>query len=162
MTRANQGLWLFLAIPACIIYEEETRNHQRSDTDSGVDTDVPTDTGIPVQTDVDLWLSPAGAIPGEVAILSLYGDGEVDLRQVTNLHFYGDPTVDVVATDTRDAQEFLLTIDVADDSELGSLDLLVELGDGDAVFLEEAFVIVSDPSQIPEDAGPPDDPESGN
>ncbi len=159
MTGGNRGLWMFLAIPACIIYEEETRNHPRGDSDLS-DTDAPVDTGIPVQTDVDLWLSPAGAIPGEVAILSLYGDGEVDLRQVTNLHFYGEPTLDVVATDTRSAQEFLLTIDVANDSELGSLDLLVELGNGEAVFLEDAFVIVSDPSQIPEDAGPPDDTDA--
>jgi len=154
MQRTLTQLSLVLLVPACIIYEEEIRQRP-GDTDEVVDTEDTNDTT--VQTGVNLWLSPAGAVPGDVAIVSLYGDGEVDLRHVSQVRFYGDPDVDVVATDTRSAQEFLLTIDVADDSELGTLDLLVELGNGDAVFIEAGFVVVSDPSQIPEDAGAPDD-----
>lgn len=156
MRTVNWLLFSVLVANGCIIYEEDL------DGSSGgrpggdrPDDGASGDTAAPEVPQVHLWLDPAGALAGDVAILSLYGDGQVDLSTITNVEFFGGGGVGVVATDTRGHDEFLLTIDVPADAALGSNDLLVEFGDGTAVYVDVAFEVVASADEIPAPDGPP-------
>lgn len=150
-------LLLAVGLNGCVIYEQglddtagggsDGRPGQPGDTTGSNDTNV-SDSATPAPV-VNLWLDPAGAIPGDTAILSLYSDGDVDLTTVQDVRFFGEGNVDVVATDTRGKNEFLLTISVPDTAALGGNGMLVEFSDGTALFVDSAFQVVADPAQIP-------------
>jgi hypothetical protein len=105
--------------------------------------------GTDAAPDYTLTLDPAGAVPGSTVIVSLYGEGDIDLSTVTDVTFYGQSGLQVLATDTRSSNEFLMTIAVPAGAALGDNDMLVTLADGTAAYVKVAFTVVSDPSQIP-------------
>ena len=145
--------WLTLSVAflnGCIIYEEDldgSGGGRPGDDRPGDPGDV--DTATPEAPQAHLWLDPAGAVPGDVAILSLYGDGQADLSTITNVEFFGGGSVGVIATDTRGHDEFLLTVDVPADAVVGSNDLLVEFEDGTAIYVDVAFQVVASAGEIP-------------
>ncbi len=149
--------WLLLSavcLNGCIIYEEDLNGSSGGGPDRPGEP-APVDTAAPEVPQIHLWLDPAGAVPGEVAILSLYGDGQADLSTITDVEFFGAGAVGVVATDTRGHDEFLLTIDVPADATVGSNDLLVQFEDGTAVYVDLAFSVVASADQIPAPESPP-------
>lgn len=154
--------WLMLSVAllnGCIIYEEDldgSGGGRPGDDRPG--EPGPGDTAEPEVPQIHLWLDPAGAVPGEVAILALYGDGQADLSTITNVEFFGSGSVRVIATDTRGHDEFLLTIDVPSSAVVGSNDLLVEFEDGTAVYVDLAFEVVASAGEIPAPDGTPPAP----
>jgi len=153
----------------CIIYDEtivdDTASVNGSDRDpSGVrpgdGTDATTDDAGNASIAVHLSLDPAGAVPGDSTILSLKSDGQVDLSPVTSVRFLGSSAITVLTSSVRDSQEYLLAIDVPDDTAIGAYDVLVEFQNGTAVVLTGAFSVVGDASQIP--ASPADETADGS
>jgi hypothetical protein len=149
--RSIFALSLVSLFSGCVIYEEElvedTGEEQPSERP---DTEEP-------ELAFDLWLNPAGAVVGQTTIVSLFAEGDVDLGGIDSIRFFGDGGLEVLATDARSPHEFLLTISVPQSATLGGNDLLVEFEDGTAAFVEAAFTVVSDPSQIPPSSGGPDE-----
>jgi hypothetical protein len=137
----------------CVIYEEELL---REDEDVGRPAGG-ADNEDDAEASLTLWLEPGGAVKGDVVIVSLHGEGEVDLSTVTDIRFFGDTSIEILATQTRDADEYLLTVDVPEGSPAGAADILVEFADGTAAYVEAAFEVVDDSSQIPTSDGHPSD-----
>ncbi len=147
--RSIVALSLISLFSGCVIYEEELIDGDDSGNRppaGGEETDAPA---------YAMWLDPAGAVVGQTTIVSLYAEGDVDLGTIDSVRFFGDGQLEVLATDGRSANEFLLTISVPQGAALGSNDLLVEFSSGTATFVDAAFEVVSDPSQIPASSGPP-------
>jgi hypothetical protein len=132
----------------CVIYDETLITDTAEDTD-GRDASGERPDGATEEQVLNLRLDPAGGLPGDTSILSLTGDGAADLGTVASVRFYGEANIEVLATDTRGSNEFLLTIDIPEDAALGDNDLLVEFANGAAVMVDAAFQVVSDPAQIP-------------
>jgi hypothetical protein len=155
--RSVNGLTLLgLLASGCIIYEEDLDGSSGDRPGDDRPGDSTGDSAEPEVPEIHLWLDPAGAVPGDVAILALYGDGQADLSTITDVSFFGGGGIAVVATDTRGHDEFLLTIDVPEDAALGSNDLLVQFADGTAVYVDLAFDVVAAANEIPApDADPP-------
>lgn len=162
-------LGLFGGLSGCIIYEEQLVDDTSGDGidgrpgqdgadgqdgNDGQDGSDGSD-GEPAAPSAQIWLDPAGGIAGDAAIVSLYAEGDVDLTTIQDVQFFGDGEIDIVATDTRGPNEFLLTLAVPAGAALGANDLLVEFADGTALFVDAAFTVVTDASQIPATAGDP-------
>jgi hypothetical protein len=47
-----------------------------------------------------------------------------------------------------------MTLSIPGNAALGDNDMLVQMQDGTAIYVKLAFVVVSDPSQIPNDGNP--------
>ena len=144
-----------LTLQGCIIYDHDCPGCEperpddglddRPDPDDDTNCDGPCDddTGDieePPPPDYGFFLTPDTAEQGEVFIASLRADGldAVELTAVVDLRLYGD--VEILAEDLR-SNELLLTVQVLDNAELGSVDLLVELDDGSAAFQEGVLEI---------------------
>jgi hypothetical protein len=162
-----------LAIPllsslfgGCVIYDETIIDDTASMSGDGRDSSGVRPDGSTDDEDanasiaVHLSLDPAGAVPGDATILSLKSDGQVDLSPVTSVRFLGSAAISVLTSSVRDANEYLLAIDVPEDTPLGAYDVLVEFQTGTAVVLTGAFSVVGDASQIP--ASPADDATEGS
>lgn len=152
-----RSIWMAIALLAsgCIVYEEELVEEEEC---LGADCDGPNRPGEAEEDDdpaedsdatYSVWLSPGGALAGDVAIISLEAEGDIDLATVDQVTFIGDSDVEILATDARSAYEFLLTIDVPDDASLSANDLLIEFDDERVLFIEEAFSIVATEGEIP-------------
>jgi hypothetical protein len=103
-----------------------------------------------------IWLHPAGAAPGETAIVALVSAGGRDLREITELTFYGETEDVVVLADSpRSADEHLLTLQVMPDVGTFEVHLLVEFADGTEEFISDAFIVEAEPSLIPQTPAPP-------
>ncbi len=89
--------------------------------------------------DVLLDFYPSEVAQGErfIGYLSVAG-GDLDLAAVEGLRFYGD--VALLSYDVR-SDEVVISLEVADRAVTGEVDLLVELGGGEAIWLEGAFRI---------------------
>ena len=142
----------------CVIYDEELIPDEAGalhpQGDGSDDTAA--------EANYTLWLEPAGGVPGDTTIVSRKAEGDVDLSKVADIRFLGGSTIDVLATNAHDPKEYLLTIDISEDASLGANDILVQFADGTAAYIEAAFEVVSDPSQVPESEGSPDDSEDGS
>jgi hypothetical protein len=129
----------------CIVYEEELI----------YEDDVPGADGVPDPNGEDpeaytVWLEPAGGVPGETAIVSMMAEGDIDLTAVEDVAFFGDGAIEILATDGRTPNEFLLTLQIPDSAALGANDMVVEFADGSAVFVEIAFTVVARGEDVPD------------
>ncbi len=148
---------LALTTQACIIYDRECpgcdgdtgfedRDHDwTDDEDTGDPPDAPS---------FSYGLTPNEAEAGDVFIGSLRVEGEdaPGLEEITDLRFYGD--VEVLTQDVRE-DELLLTLSVAEAAEAGPVDLLVELGAEEGVFVYTALMLY--PAGSGHSAGSSDD-----
>lgn len=156
------------ALQGCIIYDHDCPG---CDDDWGSDfpgredgcdnsPDCQGDADTAIEGDEDLsWsytLTPSEAEAGETFIASLRGEGEdiPPYDEIVSVDFYGTPEVGAITSDARE-HEYLLTIDIADDSVSGDVHLLVELVDGTAVWVESALIVYEAGSG--HDAGSSDD-----
>lgn len=163
MTRLLLPLAVFGAVSGCIIYEERLVYEDEEGLEGSPGTggerpdhQDPTDTDTqPEETDPSLVCQPSGAAVGDTIIISILVnvdvDVDIDLLDVTSVTFYGPSDIDVLVTQIRNDEEVLVTIDIPDDAAPGSNDLLVEMGDGNAVYIEDAFEVVTDPADAPGD-----------
>jgi hypothetical protein len=88
---------------------------------------------------VELAFSPNHAEQGEVFAAYVHvAQGEIDLSGVSELSVYGD--AEVLSLVARPDQ-LVLIVEVAADAELGPVDVVVEMQDGDAELLPQAFTI---------------------
>lgn len=140
--------FLLLALPACIELDEELF----------VDPDVPEDTGgaptdgperpdrpdtpddEPTPAPADTTLTPDRAERCDILLVSITTEAADDVEDV---HFFGPSDLEVLTFDVR-PDELLVTVQVPDTGELGANDLLLELADGDTVFVEDVFEIDGD------------------
>ncbi|MFH1466675.1 MAG: hypothetical protein ABIO70_19980 [Pseudomonadota bacterium] len=102
------------------------------DADGDTDTDTDSDTDSPPPPDIHFTLTPAEAEQGQVFIgsLAMSGEDAPAYAAIRDVAFYGD--VQTLAVDVR-SYEVLVSLAVAADGE-GSVDLVVELEDGTAVW----------------------------
>ncbi|NOY25713.1 MAG: hypothetical protein GXP62_07545 [Oligoflexia bacterium] len=87
----------------------------------------------------NFWLEPDTAAPGESLIASLQADVAFDWSSVQDVVFYGD--VIPCTTQARE-DELLITITVNADAAPGPVDLLIELNDGGAIWVDGAMTVV--------------------
>jgi hypothetical protein len=150
---------LFLVFHACIIYaapgwhrdrDDDDETGLTSDTDVIQDTDVPT---APQPSTVDVRLHPSGAALGQTVIVSLvdHSDPPVDLSTVTDLDLLGPARVRVLALQTRASNEVLVTLRVSTGGVATWHDAIVTFEDGSSLMLQEAFLVVEDPADVPTD-----------
>jgi hypothetical protein len=151
---------------ACIVYDEDViynEHGEYGDTDLGTwsnperpasEDPAANDDGVddpPEAPPPVMHFEPGGALAGDIVIVSLVSDDDsLDLRKVDTVEFFGAADIDVLAMTPRNAGEFLLTLDIDPDGFPGVSDALIAWSDGTAVFLEGAFEVVDDPSDIPE------------
>ncbi len=139
---------LAAGLSGCVVYE-------KGRADGGLHGDDPADLGGSADEGPEGALHDSGLdeassavvldfYPSEVAqgerfigYLSVV-DGELDLAAVEDLRFYGD--VELLSYDVRD-DEVVISLGVSDRAVTGEVDLLVDLGGGEAVWLEGAFRI---------------------
>lgn len=88
------------------------------------------------------FLTPAEALPGDTLIVSLASDEPgVDFSAVEDLLFTGDIRI---CTSSARSDELLLTLYVEEDAEPGALDLVIDFGGSDRIFVEDAFFVVGE------------------
>ena len=88
------------------------------------------------------FLTPAEAGPGDTLIVSIESESpDVDFAAVQDLLFTGD--LRVCTTSARD-DELLVTLYVEEDALPGAVDLVIDFGNAERIFVEDAFVIVGD------------------
>ncbi len=147
------------AVAGCVLYDEnlvyeDTGTEAVGDDgpqrpgDGIDDADEPDDTA----PSAALTLFPSGAVAGNLEILSLCADG-VNLEEIFEISFLGSSEIDILTTGGRGEGEFLITVDIPLDSDRSSNHLLVELTNGTTLFLEDAFAIVSNIEDLPQNAG---------
>ena len=123
----------------CIIYDndgsEPVRERGATADDTGIDTPVDN----PELPSVTLSFLPPQAEQGESFIGSLtVEEGDLSLGDCHDVVVYGDASVDALIARSG---EVLVSITANDDATPGVVDVLVELNDGTAVWLEGAFTI---------------------
>ena len=157
MTTRLLPLFMALAMTTgCVVYERDGEGSNGSSgwTHAGGGNggaDTATDPGTTAAPSYTLSLSPGGAVPGQTTIVSIVAEGDIDLTQVSSVAFFGQSNVSVVATSSRSASEFLLTISVPAGATLGDNDMLVTMNDGTAIYVKLAFVVVATSAEIPND-----------
>ncbi len=123
----------------CIIYDndgsETVRERNASADDTGIDTPVDN----PELPSVTLAFLPPQAEQGESFIGRLtVEEGDLTLSDCHDVVVYGDASVDALIARSG---EVLVSVTANDDATPGAVDVLVELNDGNAVWLEGAFTI---------------------
>jgi len=137
------------ALGGCVVYDETLVYEDTAAGGASQEPQRPGDspTGEP-DAPAALSLFPAGAVAGDLTILSLCANG-VNLDQIVEVTFLGQSEIDIIATARRGEGEFLMTIDTPADSERSTNHLLADLTNGTTLFLEDAFSIVSNAEDIP-------------
>ena len=177
MTRLLLPLVAILAASGCIIYDEDIKYAEKDDqeVEAPVENTDPlrpetpgTEDGEQGQEEADgpaLTLIPDAAVVGETVIVTiLVNDGaDIDLTEAAEVKFFGDADVEVLATLPRGEGELIVTLVIPEDAPEGTQDLLIELDDGSAEFLADAFLVVTDVDDLPDDAwdGLPDSSTDG-
>jgi hypothetical protein len=134
------ALALGLATSAgCIIYDNDghdpVRERNSIEDDTGIDAPVE-NPELPV---VILSFLPPQAEQGESFIGRLtVEEGDLSLHDCSDVVVYGDASVDALMARTG---EVLVSVTANDDATPGVVDVLVELSDGTAAWLEGAFTI---------------------
>lgn len=145
------------SLAACVVFDEELVYDDGTPYQAGDSADprVPTDTEdpdrpddpedpeIPEDPDVvpgDLALTPDSAAPGETLIVFVDSDAPV-FDGTDDVRFFGPPGLTLDAYSIDDAQTLVLSLSVEDDAPSGVHDLLVQIDDGTALFVEGAFFV---------------------
>lgn len=141
----------FASLSACVVYDEELV-HEDTGADelpdrSGQDNDDPQLLAISVV--------PSGALLGERALISLYGSADVDLEDIVEVTFLGDSELTIRSFASRSASEYLLAVDIPENSALTSNHLLLGMADGTTLFIEDAFTVASEAAFLPQSPKPP-------
>jgi len=146
-------LFATTALAGCVVYDEtlvyEDTGLEPSSEGPQRPGDAPADQPDDPDPPAALRLFPAGAVAGDLTILSLCADG-VDLEEIVDITFLGQSDIDILTTAARGSGEFLLTIETPANSPISSNHLLADLTNGTTLFLEDAFAVVSSPAEIPE------------
>jgi hypothetical protein len=116
-----------------IIYEDPDRRPE-----STPDPDPEQEQGVEVP---EVVLEPSEGQSGDVFIVSLSFDGSTD-AEVDELTFFGTTDVEVLAWSDWGENELAVTLSIPSGAKSGAQDLLVELSDGDAWFIEDALTVV--------------------
>ncbi|MCK6502601.1 hypothetical protein L6R53_04270 [Myxococcota bacterium] len=129
---------LLPALGACVIHDNDCPGDDFwADDDSG--RPDPDDTGAPEEPKARLWLDPDAGAPGEDLIAGLQSDQPFDWSTVAAVEFFGPITP---CTMQARQDELLITLAVDDDAPAGPVDLLVELDDGTAIWVDDAFLVL--------------------
>jgi len=91
--------------------------------------------------DASPYVEPATAAPGETLLAFVVADGAADLSMAEEVLLYGEPDVTVATWAVRDADELALSLEVAEGSPEGPLDVVVELTDGGVFRVAEGLQI---------------------
>jgi hypothetical protein len=123
----------------CIIYDNDghdpVRERNASDDDTGIDAPVE-NLELP---SVTLAFLPPQAEQGESFIGRLtVEEGDLSLGDCHDVVVYGDASIDALIARSG---EVLVSVTANDDATPGVVDVLVELNDGTAAWLEGAFTI---------------------
>jgi len=126
-------------LSGCIIYDNDGHERTRAETPSVDDTGVDSPIEDPALPSVTLSFLPPQSEQGESFIGRLtVEEGDLSLGDVSDVIVYGDAAVDAIISRSN---EVLISVTTADDATPGVVDLLVELNDGTATWLDDAFTI---------------------
>ena len=167
-----RNLLAILTIPAitvgCVVYDNDGPGQDDPDVDIARDyeDDDVLDNG-DEELGFALEFSPSQAEQGESFIGYItVSDGQGDLNAVTDVKFYGD--IAMGSWDSR-GDEVILSVSVADDAVEGEVDMIVEMEDGSAIWLEAALTVYPNGSgnsyedaPEPSDDGQTDDGQTGD
>ena len=119
---------------------ERTRPDPR---DPSADEGDAPDPGLPDDeaSDGAPYVDPAEVSPGDLVLAFVVADGTADLQQAVALDLYGEPDVDIATWAVRGADELAVSLQVAPSSPAGTLDVVVELGDGSIVRIPEGLTV---------------------
>lgn len=101
-------------------------------------------------SDLGFSFDPATLAQGQTAIVSLTAQVEFDWSAVAELQLYGD--VEPCTMSAR-ADELLVTLSVYDAAALGTVDMVIELQDGRAFWVDDALTIVAAGDGSTDDTG---------
>jgi hypothetical protein len=123
----------------CIIYDNDGSDAVRERGASADDTGIDTPVENPELPSVTLSFLPPQAEQGESFIGTLtVEEGDLTLSDCHDIVVYGDASVDALIARS---DEVLVSVTANDDATPGVVDVLVELTDGTAAWLEGAFTI---------------------
>ena len=166
-----------LCLPGCVMYngkcgldtgddddamhhsnEEDTAAPAPGDEDpSPADSGSADDTSAPA-ADPKWSLSVASGAPGTVVLSDLIATPAVDYAEVATVTFLGALTVQATAPH---ADALTLAIEIDPAAAEGPVDLLIEMADGEATVLHEAFTITTAPADAPAGAPAGDPADTG-
>ena len=136
------------ALTGCVIYEDSQCGSCSWDcegeedcswSEDGWDTDANDDGE--ADYSVVLTMDPSTAQAGDSVIGSItVVEGDLPFAEVADIHVYG--SADIITMDARD-DELLVVLEVASDAGVGSVDFVLEMEDGGAVWFEDALYIYS-------------------
>jgi hypothetical protein len=134
---------------------EDTDGDGDTDRDTPVDSpDSPEDTPVdtdPVRPQRGWDVFPSGAAIGQTVVASVVSFGDMSTRGLVNVEVIGPTPVEVGALQRRSAAEALVVLTVSERGRAVPHDVLLTFADGTGVWLEDAFIIVEDPSAAPQD-----------
>ena len=100
-------------------------------------------------------LYPSGGEVGTTVIVSVVvnieADLDIDLTTIQDITFYGEGDLSIVTGQSRNADEYILVVDIPTKTLDTSNDLLLEFADGSAVFVYDAFGTVPEGADAPQD-----------
>jgi hypothetical protein len=132
---------LFLALPACIEFDEELvfDDDEPTPVDTGDRPDRPTrpDAEPPPTPTTDVTVSPSSGALCDVLLVSVAHPDDLAIVEVA---FFGPSDVEVLAVDERPA-ELLVTVQIPSDGALGVNDVLLETDAGETFVVEDAFTV---------------------
>ena len=119
----------------CLIYDNDGDGPRKGR--AGIENPE-TETGEAAQLPaIVLGFAPSQAEQGETFIGSItVEDGDLDLGEVSGVEMYGDAEVTDILSRSR---EILVSVEILPDAQTGAVDMVVELQDGTAVWMETAF-----------------------
>lgn len=134
-------------VGGCVVYDEQLV-YEDSGLAPGQEVEAPGDSG-ELPDDEDLidalaYLEPSTGVLGSTVIVSL--EGEIEAEEVVGVRFFGDTGLRISSSTVRDGT-LLMSLELGggcdgESGAAGMADLLVELQDGTAVFVEGAFEVL--------------------
>lgn len=168
MTKPTRLALISLSLTTgCVLYDGECKDELWADTGWGddgwseEDTDESGDDHDDGAAGVGFTLSPAQGLAGSTFITSLEADAVFDFSQVSDVWFFGDVSL---CTKASRSDELILTLSIDADAELGVVDMVVEMEDGERILVGGALNILGEDGQGLEDddGGSSDGGEAGN
>jgi hypothetical protein len=138
----------------CVLYDGECKDEFWAD--SGWDEDGWDDDGWDeedgddIAAGPDFALTPAEGVAGTTFITSLEAGEVFEYAQVSDVWFFGDVSL---CTKAARADELILTLAIDAEAELGRVDMVVEMEDGERYLVEDALNVLGEDGQGLEDGG---------
>lgn len=136
----------------CVLYDGECKDEFWADTGWEDDDwgDDGWDDGDDAETAIAFTLTPAEGLAGSTFITSLEANEVFEFGQVSDVWFFGDVSL---CTKSARTDELILTLAIDAEAELGKVDMVVEMEDGDRILVEDALNILGEDGQGLEDGG---------